>query len=174
MGSATRARDCRLPLADAVTTLLDSMRADGAARRRASPATASTTPGTMVVRRVLLALGLGGALVAPGCTERPAPPRPCLWIMGGPEPEFDPAGPPDPARRAIERLLTRGLIEEDSSGALRPAAAERWEISPDSLACTFHLRPGLAFTDGTPCGSGDFERALRAGLGRKDHSTQAW
>ena len=154
------------------------MRADGAARRPASSATGSTTPATILVRRALLALGLGGGiagvLVAPGCTERSAPPRPCVWVMAGPEPEFDPAGPPDPARRAIERLLTRGLIEEDSSGVLRPAAAERWEISHDSLACTFHLRPGLAFTDGTPCGSGDFERALRAGLGRKDHSTQAW
>ena len=94
--------------------------------------------------------------------------------MAGPEPEFDPAGPPDPARWAIERLLTRGLIEEDSSGALKPAAAERWEMSPDSLAYTFHLRAGLAFTDGTPCASRDFERALRAGLGRKDHSTRAW
>ncbi len=31
-----------------------------------------------------------------------------------------------------------------------PDAAESWEVSPDGLRCTFHLRPGLMWSDGRP------------------------
>jgi len=55
-----------------------------------------------------------------------------------------------------------------------PGAAERWEWSADSLALTFHLRPGLVFAAGSPCGSADFRRALVTGLGREDHGSRAW
>jgi ABC-type transport system substrate-binding protein len=130
--------------------------------------------------RSVLAASLGlllvlGPLPLAGCARRP-PPRGtvCVWLAGRPEPAFDPAGPPDPLRWSLERLLSRGLVEEDSSGALVPGAAERWEWSADSLALTFHLRPGLAFADGAPCASADFARALVGGLGRQDHGSRAW
>ena len=121
---------------------------------------------------VLLVLA---ALCCAGCAGRPtARGTSCVWIAARPEPAFDPGGPPDPLRWSIERLLARGLVEEDSSGALVPGAAERWEWSADSLTLTFHLRPGLAFADGSPCGSADFRRALDTGLGREDHGSRAW
>lgn len=115
------------------------------------------------------------ALCCAGCAD-PQPVRGTsfVWIAGRPEPAFDPGGPPDPLRCSLERLLTRGLVEEDSSGALTPGAAERWEWSADSLVLTFHLRPGLVFADGSPCASADFQRALCAGLGREDHGSRAW
>lgn len=114
-------------------------------------------------------------LCCAGCSDRP-PVRGTsfVWIAGRPEPAFDPGGPPDPLRWAIERLLSRGLVEEDSSGALMPGAAERWEWSVDSLTLTFHLRPELVFADSSPCGSEDFRRALCTGLGREDHGSRAW
>ena len=116
-----------------------------------------------------------GASSGAGCASRsPARGTSCVWVAGRPEPAFDPAGPPDPLRWSLERLLSRGLVEEDSSGALVPGAAERWEWSADSLTLTFHLRPGLAFADGSPCASADFERALVTGLGREDHGSRAW
>jgi peptide/nickel transport system substrate-binding protein len=31
-----------------------------------------------------------------------------------------------------------------------PGVAEKWDVSSDGLTYTFHLRPGLKFTDGTP------------------------
>jgi peptide/nickel transport system substrate-binding protein len=40
-----------------------------------------------------------------------------------------------------------GLIEYDPELNLRPALAERWEISPDGLEYTFHLRRGVRFHD---------------------------
>lgn len=37
-----------------------------------------------------------------------------------------------------------------------PGAAESWEISEDGLEYTFHLRPGLMWSDGSPLTAGDF------------------
>jgi ABC-type transport system substrate-binding protein len=96
------------------------------------------------------------------------------WVVGQALPNFDPHGPPDPTRWAIERLLSTGLMEEDSSGAVVPAAAESVRVSADGLAYTFRLRRGLTFADGTPCGSEAFRRSLEAGLNRLDHATCAW
>lgn len=134
-------------------------------RTRARPALAA----------LLAALLVPAAFLPAGCAGR-APVRGtnCVWIAGRPQPAFDPAGPPDPLRWSLELLLARGLVEEDSSGTLVPAAAERWDWSGDSLTLVFHLRPGLAFNDGSPCVSADFARALVAGLGREDHGTRAW
>jgi ABC-type transport system substrate-binding protein len=122
----------------------------------------------------LCGLLLPVSLAATGCARHAAPrARSCLWIAGRPEPAFDPGGPPEPLRWSLERLLSRGLVEEDSSGRLVPAAAEGWEWSADSLVLRFRLRDGLVFTDGSPCGSASFRAALLRGLGRTDHGSSA-
>jgi hypothetical protein len=108
------------------------------------------------------------------CTPAAAPHRTFVWVAGTAAPAFDPDGPPDALRWSLERLLTRGLVEEDSSGDVVAAAAERWEVSADSLIYTFHLRQNLSFDDGAPCTSADFRRALESGLDRTDHATRAW
>src|SRR2546429_5424479 len=36
------------------------------------------------------------------------------------------------------------------SSLVGPGLAERWEVSPDGLVYTFHLRHGVRFHDGTP------------------------
>ena len=120
------------------------------------------------------AVALLAAVALAGCAQPRAVRTKCTWIAGRPGPAFDPQGPPDPLRWSLERLLARGLMAEDSSGRVVPDAAGSLEWSADSLTLTFHLRPGLAFADGTPCGSDDFRRVLAAGLGRTDHATQAW
>jgi extracellular solute-binding protein (family 5) len=113
-------------------------------------------------------------VLAAGC-GRPAAPRTTLtWLVGHAEPAFDPAGPADPVRWALERLVGEGLVAIDSSGRIAEGAARRWEVTGDGLAYTFHLRPGLRFADGRQCTSADFRRAIEAGLTRVDHSTYAW
>src|SRR6478735_1013898 len=42
------------------------------------------------------------------------------------------------------------LVEPDGNLQMRPALATSWEVSPDQLAWTFHLRPGVTFHDGSP------------------------
>ncbi len=96
------------------------------------------------------------------------------WVVGQAMPAFDPLGPPQPVRAAIERLLSRGLVEEDSTGRVVLAAAESVAISPDRLVYRFTLRPDLSFRDGSPCRSEAFRAAIEAGLNRLDHATYAW
>ena len=42
------------------------------------------------------------------------------------------------------------LVSMDAQGHIGPWLATRWEISPDGLTYTFHLREDVHFTDGTP------------------------
>jgi hypothetical protein len=97
-----------------------------------------------------------------------------VWVVARPAPAFDPEGPPDAARWALERLLSRGLMEERRDGRVVTAAAEKMSVSADGLVYTFHLRHALAFADGAPCGSRDFAAALERGIARRDHGTIAW
>ena len=96
------------------------------------------------------------------------------WVAGRAEPAFDPDGPPDALRWALERQLSMGLVERDSSGAIRNAIADSIGCSRDSLTWTFRLRARLRFTDRTPVTSEDVSAALKAGLAREDHATRAW
>ena len=116
------------------------------------------------------------AALAPGCARRESSLRAVTahWVVGRSRPEFDPDGPPDPVRWSLERLLTRSLVYEDSSGRIVPDAAERFSVSSDQLSWTFVLRGNLRFGDGTGCTSRDFREALLAGLNRTDHANRLW
>jgi oligopeptide transport system substrate-binding protein len=76
----------------------------------------------------------------------------------GAEPEtYDPGlavGQPD---GRVARILFEGLTREDPKTlAPLPGQAYRWDISADRLTYTFHLRPGIAWSDGTPVTARDF------------------
>lgn len=128
------------------------------------------------VNRARRAIGVGilAAVLLAGCSTSQAPPVVVTWAVGQAEPPFDPQGAPDPVRWSLERLLSRGLVAEDSSGRIVPAAAESIRVSPDGLVYTFVLRRGLTFAGGQVCEAPDFARALQGGINRLDHSTYAW
>jgi peptide/nickel transport system substrate-binding protein len=50
----------------------------------------------------------------------------------------------------VSSLLYTPLVTVDDKGVPVPGLAEKWEVSPDNLTYTFHLRKDLKFTDGTP------------------------
>jgi peptide/nickel transport system substrate-binding protein len=51
----------------------------------------------------------------------------------------------------ISNFISEGMLHlNDDTLKLEPCLADRWEISPDQLTYTFHLRPGIHFQDGTP------------------------
>lgn len=52
----------------------------------------------------------------------------------------------------------------DQAYTPQPAAAERWEVSPDGRTYTFYLRPGAAWTNGQPVKAEHFVYAWRRGM----------
>ncbi len=87
------------------------------------------------------------------------PPRgDVLRFNNGAEPEtIDPAlvsGQPD---GRLARALFEGLATSDPRTLEpHPGQAARWETSADGLTWTFHLRPGLVWSDGVPLTALDF------------------
>jgi oligopeptide transport system substrate-binding protein len=90
-----------------------------------------------------------------GCT--PHEPPADITIINAAEPEsLDPAiitGQPE--LRAVQGLF-EGLTRLDPKTARPiPGLAERWEISPDGLVYTFHLRTNLVWSTGEPITADD-------------------
>lgn len=61
----------------------------------------------------------------------------------------------DASSHAIAGQLYLSLIKYDKNLNLTGQLAESWEISEDNLKITFHLRPNLRWSDGTPLTSSD-------------------
>ena len=78
-----------------------------------------------------------------GC-GRP-PDRADLVVINGAEPDtIDPVKIRGQPEGRIAYSLFEGLTRYTVSGDTEPGMAERWDISPDGLHYTFHLRAGLA------------------------------
>ena len=56
---------------------------------------------------------------------------------------LDPAFAKDQAMIWATSQLFNGLIQLDSNLNVRPCIAKSWDISPDGLTYTFHLRPDV-------------------------------
>jgi len=57
----------------------------------------------------------------------------------------------------ILSALFEGLVSYGNDGAtILPGVAERWDISPDGLTYTFHLRPNARWSNGEPVTAQDF------------------
>jgi len=145
-------------------------------------------PPARTTLRVLTVLALSGAFAS--CAPREStlathgkrwfgavnPPREnVLRINLGPEPELiDPGVTSGQAESQVSRILFEGLTSQDPQTlAPIPGQAYRWEVSPDGLTYTFHLRPGLAWSDGRPLGAGDFLWSWRRALAPRSASRAA-
>jgi ABC-type oligopeptide transport system substrate-binding subunit len=81
-----------------------------------------------------------------------------LRFINGAEPEtIDPALVSGEPEGRLARALFEGLATTDPRTLEpRPGQAARWETSADGLRWTFHLRPGLVWSDGPPLTARDF------------------
>jgi oligopeptide transport system substrate-binding protein len=109
--------------------------------------------------------GLTGLLLAclslSSCQTRP---RADLVLCNGAEPQtLDPALVSGQLEGRLCSALYEGLTRRDSRGKSIPAAAKSWDISQDGKTYTFHLRPGLRWSNGDPVTSSDYRESwLRA------------
>ena len=61
---------------------------------------------------------------------------------------------------AILALVYEGLTRLDAEQNTVPAAAESWEYNDDATQITFHLRPDLKYSDGSPLTAENFRYAI--------------
>jgi oligopeptide transport system substrate-binding protein len=61
-------------------------------------------------------------------------------------------------------MIYTGLVTFNSSLGVRGDAATRWDVSQDGKTYTFHLRPNLKFSDGTPITASDFAYSIDRSL----------
>lgn len=83
---------------------------------------------------------------------------------------FNPLMAGEQSSNDVNNLMYAGLAEFDNaSQTVYPLLAKSWDVSPDGLTYTWHLRHGARFSDGHPITSSDvlfmFELVYDAGLG---------
>ncbi len=67
----------------------------------------------------------------------------------------------------VARIVYEGLTRNDiftDNFESEPAVAEKWEISPDNLTYTFHLRKDAKWTNGSPVTARDFHYSWRRSM----------
>ena len=81
------------------------------------------------------------------------------YVLEAEPSRLDPAMTTALVESNTELQIFEGLTRLDDDNVPQPALAESWDISPDGKTYTFHLRPGLEWSDGTPITAGDLEYA---------------
>ena len=111
---------------------------------------------------------LGMGVLAGGCARRDTrvasgTRNQILHLANGGEPkDLDPNVMVAAVEYTIMSALFEGLVIIAGDGnSILPGVAERWEISPDGLTYTFHLRADARWSDGTPVTADDFLFSFR-------------
>jgi oligopeptide transport system substrate-binding protein len=85
-----------------------------------------------------------------------------LTICNGDEPQtLDPAIITGQLEGRIALALFEGLTTRNAHGDIIPGMADRWTLSPDGRTYTFHLRPGIRWSNGEPVTAHDFLNSWR-------------
>lgn len=112
---------------------------------------------------LLLAAGLIFAIVS----ERPLPKADLVINNGNDVSTLDLQRMSWSMDLRVARVLFEGLVANDAHTwgfDIRPAVAERWDVSEDGLTYTFHLRKDAKWSNGSPLTAHDFVFSWRRAL----------
>lgn len=108
---------------------------------------------------------LVAAIVAAVATDRPQPPADYTFINGATVFTLDPQRMSYEQDLRIAHAIYDGLVRWDPyTFDILPGVAERWEVSPDGLVYTFHLRDNAFWSNADPLTAEDFRYAWRRAL----------
>jgi oligopeptide transport system substrate-binding protein len=126
-----------------------------------------------IFRRARLVFCVGAAAAVFGCLRHEPPAD--LTIINNIEPEsLDPAIIVAQADMRVVSGLFEGLTRlEPREARAVPGLADHWEISPDGINYTFHLRTNLTWSTGEPITSADVVYSWRRALDPKTASSYA-
>ncbi|MCX6951838.1 MAG: ABC transporter substrate-binding protein, partial [Verrucomicrobia bacterium] len=132
--------------------------------------------------RTLVLPFLTALLLAPGCAKRDsasapaaspsssspsaaapaAPGKKIVHIGNGAEPQdLDSQITTGVPEHRLSLVFFEGLVSEDPQLNIVPGVAEKWEISPDGLVYTFHLRADAKWSNGDPVTADDFVQSFK-------------
>lgn len=118
-------------------------------------------PGSRTALALLAVVGIlagfGSGVTRPGTASAAEHDR--VRILLGPADDLDPAAQGDIGSAAISAQLFEGLTAIDAELQTRPALAESWEFRDGGATVVFRMRPGLAFSDGSPLRADDVVRS---------------
>lgn len=117
---------------------------------QATPAPATQAPATQAP-----AATMAPATEVSAPTQAPATKKRVLRITFAWPNRIDPAVGSDYVGSTSLANLYDTLVFPNAKGGVDPWLAESWDISPDGLTYTFHLRKGVKFHDGTPLKASD-------------------
>lgn len=89
-------------------------------------------------------------------------------------PSLDPAHVTDTTSHSVVSELFDGLVEFDREMRIRPAIAERWEVSPEGRTYRFFLRKGVRFQNGREVNAEDFRYSFLRVLDPRTKSERTW
>ena len=120
-------------------------------------------PGTAALAAALAACALSAGCSRGGQNVRSGDREQILHRGIGPDlVDLDPDLATQASDYTVLSSLLEGLAAEDPVDLHPvPGAAERWEVSPDGLTYTFHLRAGARWSDGEPVTAQDFVASWR-------------
>lgn len=123
---------------------------------------------------VPVVLGLAACQGAPQRAACPAG-KVCLEYGNNSEPQtLDPGKANLVDESSVIGDLIMGLTTDAPDARPIPGAATHWEVSPNGLVWTFHLRPEGRWSDGHPVTADDFVYGLRRTLDPKTASIYAY
>ena len=121
-----------------------------------------------------IASGFGGVITGCGPTVEKGP-RIFVYRLASDPPSLDPIHTTDTSSATIVFRIFEGLVDQDPVTLdVVPALAERWEISPDGLTYTFHLKKGIKFHNGREVTSADFRYSFERCLIPENLSERSW
>lgn len=109
-------------------------------------------------RTALAAAVITGAALAASCTgpQSTAGANALnIYLYQEPAGVFSPLAPSSGPDNQVMSLIDENLLTVDPDYKIQPGLAQSYDISPDATTFTFHLRPGLKWSDGKPFSSQD-------------------
>ncbi|HLW47738.1 MAG TPA: ABC transporter substrate-binding protein [bacterium] len=113
-----------------------------------------------MIRRAIvvgIVVMLAAAAAGPWSAANAQVPQTFRTPLGGEAPTLDPYYAVDSASAPIVFLMYNTLVSLDSAGKILPAAAASWDVSPNGLVYTFHLRDNVYFHSGRKVTAADWK-----------------
>jgi oligopeptide transport system substrate-binding protein len=109
--------------------------------------------------------GGGGSSTPASTTKAPASQQKYRWAFRLPDINtFDPGISTDATSINAINMVFTGLVQLDDNLNIQPQLAQTYDKSTDGLTYTFHLRPGLKFSDGTKLDANDVAYSIDRSL----------